>query len=237
MPNSVMTAKFGSHNSQCIAFASSSRQEIPLNANILPWTYFLKLWHTLFDSELENFWLGWTRDCLKMGYRWNWSSRLNVSEYLLSNDKDLFWCYIKQIIECFFHSCNGTHIFIRWKMKCSIQLGFASLNGTFHLSPQENICTLALINIHYLYTNFTLKSKCKFINLIHTQQKNKIICLLSWNIIKWFQNATEHEECKQLYPVKKSISRWDVHIPKVLRVVWAQYAEYIGHFQHTPRIY
>jgi hypothetical protein len=27
----------------------------------------------------------------------------------------------------------------------------ASLNGTFHLSPYENIFTIALINIHYLY--------------------------------------------------------------------------------------
>ena len=27
----------------------------------------------------------------------------------------------------------------------------ASLNGTFHLSPNENILTIALINIHYLY--------------------------------------------------------------------------------------
>ena len=54
----------------------------------------------------------------------------------------------------FSHSCNGTHIFIPWKMKCTIKLGFASLNGTctFHLSPHENICTIALINIHYLYT-------------------------------------------------------------------------------------
>ena len=36
-------------------------------------------------------------------------------------------------------------------MKCSIQLGFASLNRTFHLSPHENNCTIALITIHYLY--------------------------------------------------------------------------------------
>ena len=27
----------------------------------------------------------------------------------------------------------------------------ASLNGTFHLSPNENILTIARINIHYLY--------------------------------------------------------------------------------------
>ena len=36
-------------------------------------------------------------------------------------------------------------------MKCSIQLGFASLNRTFHLPPHENNCTNALITIHYLY--------------------------------------------------------------------------------------
>ena len=52
----------------------------------------------------------------------------------------------------FSHSCNGTSIFMKWKMKCTIQLGFTSLNGTFHLSPHENICTIALINIHFLYT-------------------------------------------------------------------------------------
>ena len=28
----------------------------------------------------------------------------------------------------------------------------AELNGTFHLSPNENILTIARINIHYLYT-------------------------------------------------------------------------------------
>ena len=38
-------------------------------------------------------------------------------------------------------------------MKCSIQLRFASLYRTFHLSLHENICTIALITIHYLYNN------------------------------------------------------------------------------------
>ena len=71
--------------------------------------------------------------------------------FLLNLFKNLNLCtsYIKQIMNVS-HSCNGTNIFIRWKMKCTIQLGFASLNGTFHLSPHENICTIALINIHYL---------------------------------------------------------------------------------------
>ena len=31
---------------------------------------------------------------------------------------------------------------------CSNSLGFAMLNGAFHLSTHENILTIALINIH-----------------------------------------------------------------------------------------
>ena len=44
-------------------------------------------------------------------------------------------------------------------MKCSIQLGIASLNRTFQLSPHENICTIALITIHYLYNTCYLLTK------------------------------------------------------------------------------
>ena len=51
-----------------------------------------------------------------------------------------------------FQLCDGTYIFIRLKMKCSIQLGFASLNRTFYLSPHENIRTITLMTIHYLYS-------------------------------------------------------------------------------------
>ena len=51
---------------------------------------------------------------------------------------------------------NGTNIFMRWKMKCSIQLGFASLNGTFHLSPNENICSIARMRKHSLFVLYNL---------------------------------------------------------------------------------
>ena len=34
-------------------------------------------------------------------------------------------------------------------------LGFASLIGALHLSPHENILTIALINIYYLHNNST----------------------------------------------------------------------------------
>ena len=36
------------------------------------------------------------------------------------------------------YECNGTDIFMRCEMKCSIQRGKAELNRTFHLSPNEN---------------------------------------------------------------------------------------------------
>ena len=80
----------------------------------------------------------------------------------------------------FSHSCNGTNIFIRWKMKCTIQLGFASLNGTFHLSPQahENICTIALINIHYLYT----MQVCNSLWIIANNSRNVCLSQIRENI-------------------------------------------------------
>ena len=53
---------------------------------------------------------------------------------------------------------NECFSFVRWysylhsvKDEMLFQLGFASLNRTFHLSPHENICTIALKTIHYLY--------------------------------------------------------------------------------------
>ncbi len=62
------------------------------------------------------------------------------------NDKDILGC-IWQIMNVS-HSCNNReNIFIHWKIECSIQLCFASLNGTFHLSTHENILTTALIKI------------------------------------------------------------------------------------------
>ena len=47
------------------------------------------------------------------------------------------------------YECNGTDIFMRWKIECSIQRDEAKLNRTFHLSPNENIYTIARMkNIH-----------------------------------------------------------------------------------------
>jgi hypothetical protein len=43
-------------------------------------------------------------------------------------------------------------------MECSIQLGCRLVEWTtFHLSPHENILTIALINIHYLHNSLQRK--------------------------------------------------------------------------------
>ena len=68
------------------------------------------------------------------------------SEYLMSNDKDLFWRYIKQIMNVF--------SFVQWNKyfhSVKDEMFHSTRRGTFHLSSHENICTIALINIHIIY--------------------------------------------------------------------------------------
>ena len=62
----------------------------------------------------------------------------------------LFWYYIKQIMNAFIRAMVRIFSFgERWNVPFNSAI--ASLNGTFHLSPHENILTIALITIHYLY--------------------------------------------------------------------------------------
>jgi hypothetical protein len=52
----------------------------------------------------------------------------------------------------------------------------ASLNGTFHLSPHENILTIARINIHYLYTLRTFQGHSRpCISIQQIQGLNSIL--------------------------------------------------------------
>ena len=46
-------------------------------------------------------------------------------------------------------------------MKCSIQRGEAELNGTFHLSPFENICSIAGMRKHLLSVLYNLYKDSK----------------------------------------------------------------------------
>ena len=58
-------------------------------------------------------------------------------------------CHIIQIMNGY--ECNGTDIFMRLEMECSIQRGKAELNRTFFLT-NENSCTIARMkSIHYLF--------------------------------------------------------------------------------------
>ena len=58
----------------------------------------------------------------------------------------LFWYYIKQIMNVFVRAVVRIFSF-----GCSIQLAYRLVEWNIHLSPHENILTIALINIHYLY--------------------------------------------------------------------------------------
>ena len=60
------------------------------------------------------------------------------------------WYYIKQIMNVFIRAMVRIFSFgERWNVLFNSAI--ASTNRTFHLSPHENILTIALINIHYLY--------------------------------------------------------------------------------------
>ena len=63
---------------------------------------------------------------------------------------------------------NGTNIFMRCKIECFIQQGEAKLNRTFHLSPNENISTIARMkNIHCLFYITSLNICCHLEYLIN----------------------------------------------------------------------
>ena len=69
-----------------------------------------------------------------------------------SNISLFSWYCIKQIMNVFIREMVRIFSFgERWNVPFNSAV--ASLNGTFHLSPHENILTIALINIHYLYNN------------------------------------------------------------------------------------
>ena len=73
-----------------------------------------------------------------------------------------FLCEIRQI------QCMRTEF---WCVQCPRPTGPSALD--------KHQIQASALDLSY----FTSKSKCKFINLIHTRQKNKIICSCSWKII------------------------------------------------------
>ena len=50
------------------------------------------------------------------------------------------------------YECDGTYIFMRCKIECSIQRCEAKFKNKFHLSPNYNICTIARMkDNHFLF--------------------------------------------------------------------------------------
>ena len=69
-----------------------------------------------------------------------------------STKSDSLFSIIKQIMNVFIRAMVRIFSFgERWNVLFNSAI--ASLNRTFHLSPHENILTIALINIHYLYNS------------------------------------------------------------------------------------
>jgi hypothetical protein len=85
--------------------------------------------------------------------KWDLVQIRDSSAYSKPFNISLFWYYIKQIMNVFIRAMVRIFSFgERWNVPFNSAV--ASLNGTFHLSPHENILTIALINIHYLYILF-----------------------------------------------------------------------------------
>ena len=56
------------------------------------------------------------------------------------------------------YECNGKNIFMSERWNVPFNEATAELNGTFHLSPNENILTIALINIHSFIHSFIIST-------------------------------------------------------------------------------
>ena len=54
----------------------------------------------------------------------------------------------------FFKNLNLCTSYIKTNNECFLIRAIEQIFLFGHLSPHENICAIALINIHYLYTNF-----------------------------------------------------------------------------------
>ena len=87
--------------------------------------------------------------CKMLCFSWNNFSML----FLLNLLKNLNLCtsYIKQIMNVS-HLCNGTNISFRERWNVPFNSASPCWMQHFIFHTHENICTIALINIHYLYT-------------------------------------------------------------------------------------
>ena len=99
------------------------------------------------DSDAEN-----TKRQMKYAVSCMYLKSYDISSLINCSVKSnsLFWYDIKQTMNVFICAVVRISSFgERWNVLFNSAI--TSLNSTFHLSPHENILTIALINIHYLY--------------------------------------------------------------------------------------
>ena len=105
------------------------------------------------NSDAENTKKTQRKYAVSRMYLKNYDISCLINSFAKSNS--LFWYYIKQIMNVFIRAMVRIFSFgERWNVLFNSAI--ASLNRTFHLSPHENILTIALINIHYLYINASM---------------------------------------------------------------------------------
>ena len=106
--------------------------------------------------------------CSSMRYVWEfakkWYLEVNKCAFTFSSE-------IRQI------QCMRTEF---WCVQCPRPTGLSALD--------KHQIQASVLDLSY----FTRKSKCKFINLIHTQQKNKIICSYLWKVINKMTLKYQH---------------------------------------------
>ena len=98
---------------------------------------------------------------------------------------------------------DGTDIVMRWKMECSIQRGEANLNRTFHLSLNENICTIA--RMKYIHNLFYITSKFYFVT------KNAKLILIYWKMQFCLDRAVSSQrslKCTIAWYYLMIVKRW-----------------------------
>ena len=123
-------------------------------------------------------------------YLKNYDISCLINSFAKSNS--LFWYYIKQIMNVFIRAMVRIFSFgERWNVLFNSAI--ASLNRTFHLSPHENILTIALINIHYLYT---ISQECNRKILLHSPECKSTIRFLLL-----------HSFCFSKNPIRQNASR------------------------------
>ena len=116
-------------------------------------------------------------------------NRISVSSILrlIQHSKWQNWCNLKHKINVF-HWC------------------FVSLSRTFHLPPDENICTITLITIHYLYImcRLCIRWRC-------WRRPRSAASRRSWNLIRtccrtW--SRPRNTCCATSQPTPRSASWW-----------------------------